>query len=128
MDVLAVPGQYSQLLRVDNCSVAAEQQYCPLSLPDGHSNLAVMRLLAGQGLTTRVADDAWQYCYHYLKSVAGDKSLSPQTIGSAQKLLAGIDRQLLTVPPPVGLNAPGEDCFIRPINLPTKRLGVGLCG
>ena len=127
MDVLAMPGRYGYLLRVGNCSVAAELQYCPLSLPNGHDDLAVTRLLAAQGLTTAAADDAWQYCYHYLKSVAGDRSLSTRTIDRAENLLASIDRQLLTAPHdrPMGLKAPEADRFRRPSSLPTKRLRVG---
>ncbi|KAF8179259.1 hypothetical protein K438DRAFT_2177273 [Mycena galopus ATCC 62051] len=122
LDVLAVPGRYAELLHADKCAVATQVQYSPLSLQQGPTDLAVSRLLAAQGLTVTVADDAWQYAYRYIKSVAEDQSVHNARTDAAQKLLANAEARLRYSPPPVGLKSSEEDRFQRPSDLPNKRL------
>ncbi|KAF8178178.1 hypothetical protein K438DRAFT_1978145 [Mycena galopus ATCC 62051] len=122
LEVLAVPGQYAELLHAHQYPVATEVQYYPLSLQEGHSNLVVTRLLAAQGLTVAVADDTWQYSYRYIKAVAEDQKMQKARTDAAQRLLGHIEERLRDSPPPVGLKPVEADCFRRPINLPNKRL------
>ncbi|KAF8177533.1 hypothetical protein K438DRAFT_1978510 [Mycena galopus ATCC 62051] len=122
LGVLAIPGRYAELLHADKCAVATQVQYSPLSLQQGPTDLAVSRLLAAQGLAVPVADDAWQYAYRYIKSVAEDQSVHNARTDSAQKLLANAKAQLRYSPPPVGLKSLEEDRFQRPSGLPNKRL------
>ncbi|KAF8198238.1 hypothetical protein K438DRAFT_1966980 [Mycena galopus ATCC 62051] len=112
LDVLVLPGRYAELLRADRCAVATQVLYSPLSLQQGHRDLAVSRLLAAQGLTVAVADDAWQYAYRYIKSVADNLNVH----------YARRDAQLRDHSLPVGLNSSEEDRFRRPSHLPNKRL------
>ncbi|KAF8171741.1 hypothetical protein K438DRAFT_1773040 [Mycena galopus ATCC 62051] len=119
---LAIPGRYAELLHADKCAVANQVQYSPLSLQQGPMDLAVSRLLAAQGLTVPVADNAWQYAYRYIKSVAEDQSVHNARTDSAQKLLANAKVRLRYSPPPVGLKSLEEDRFQRPSDLPNKHL------
>ncbi|KAF8172371.1 hypothetical protein K438DRAFT_1772731 [Mycena galopus ATCC 62051] len=121
LDVLALPHRYSELLSADRCAVATEVRYYPLSLQQGQQDLAVSRLLAAQGLTVAVADDAWQYAYRYIKSIAEDRSVRNATTDAARNLLANIEARLRDGPPP-GLKSEEEDRFRRPSHLPNKRL------
>ncbi|KAF8186849.1 hypothetical protein K438DRAFT_1765030 [Mycena galopus ATCC 62051] len=121
LDVLALPRRYSELLSADRCAVATEVRYYPLSLQQGQQDLAVSRLLAAQGLTVEVADDAWQYAYRYIKSIAEDRSVRNAKTDAAQNLLANVEARLRGGPPP-GLKSEEEDRFRRPSHLPNKRL------
>ncbi|KAF8179255.1 hypothetical protein K438DRAFT_1768976 [Mycena galopus ATCC 62051] len=123
LDVLALPGRYAELLRADKCAVATQVRYSPLSLQQGQQDLAVARLLAAQGLTVAVADDAWQYTYGYIKSIAVDQSVHKARSDAARKLLGNIEARLGDAPP-VGLKSSEEDRFLRPSLLPNKRLSI----
>ncbi|KAF8202029.1 hypothetical protein K438DRAFT_1965480 [Mycena galopus ATCC 62051] len=122
LEVLAVPGRYAELLREDQRPVVSEVRYSPLSLPEGHNNMDVSRLLAAQGLTVAVADDTWQYSYRHIKSVAEEKGAHNTKTNAAQKILADIEAQLQDMPQPGGLKSSEADRFPRPSNLPNKRL------
>lgn len=114
--LLAVPGRYEELIRMGNHPIVAPVRYLPL-FSDSQENITegkVAQQLASQGLTPRVADDAWQYCYNVVLSDAASNN-------EAVALSAHIEAKLERVARPAGINPPVQDIFPRPRNLPSKR-------
>lgn len=116
--LLAVPGRYEELIRMGNHPIAASVRYLPL-FSDSQENITegkVAQQLASQGLTLRVADDAWQYCYNVVLSEPNAASNN-----EAVALRAHIEAKLERLARPAGINPPAQDIFPRPRNLPSKR-------
>ncbi|KAJ7166912.1 hypothetical protein C8R46DRAFT_1219289 [Mycena filopes] len=110
--LLAAPGEYGSVLRRTGTLISAIVRYEPFSLSSSGDNQEVAQVLAGQGMTLAMADDAWQYVYQFLETAAKSNA-----VGAAERLVF-INTGHLIAPP--GLN-PVEDKFARPPDLPRKR-------
>ncbi|KAJ7177697.1 hypothetical protein C8R46DRAFT_1212438 [Mycena filopes] len=113
VSLLAVPEKYSLLLRQTNTPISPFVSYLPLSPPplnDEH----VAKLLAAQGMTPAVANNAQQYAYNFIMSAAAS--------GDTQyiQVKAGLAHVGKSFAPP-GLNSAEVDRFPRPADLPRNQ-------
>ncbi|KAJ7038503.1 hypothetical protein C8F04DRAFT_1179522 [Mycena alexandri] len=116
VSLLAQPGRYIALLRATNTSISSTVTYAPLSIAVQHpAEEVVAKLLAAQGLSPLVADDTQQYCYKFLKAAA---SSDPR----ARTPLAIVEEKLAGTPTPPGMHPSNNDIFVRPNDLPRKRV------
>ncbi|KAJ7791411.1 hypothetical protein B0H14DRAFT_3500483 [Mycena olivaceomarginata] len=108
--VLAIPGEYANLVRLTKSPIASSTRLDPLPITIGQqiTNEEVTRILAAQGLTVAVADDAWQFCFNYLKASAAS---SPAADTAA--LLVVVETALKNTPPPSGLHPASQDQYKR---------------
>lgn len=115
LNVLAIPREYTRLLSSTDALVATVAQLTPLPLAVGKETTKeqTTHMLASQGLTARIADDTWQFCFNYLVAKAKESS-------DAADLLAHVQEALRTTTKPAGLHPHSEDLCERG-DLPDKR-------
>ncbi|KAJ7263210.1 hypothetical protein B0H12DRAFT_296164 [Mycena haematopus] len=71
LQIIAVPGKYAQLLTETGTTVAEQESLTQCTFghdPSCLSDAEVAVLLAQRGMTTAIADDAWQFCVRYILS------------------------------------------------------------
>ncbi|KAJ7715637.1 hypothetical protein B0H16DRAFT_1741797 [Mycena metata] len=110
LEVLAVPGKYSNLLSESNKQVGPVVSLTPCVFgekPESLSDADVAVLLAEKGLTVSSADDSWQFCYKYLAAHAAQ----PDSTTTAQML--DLWSRISTAFPPPGLNSSDADQYLK---------------
>ncbi|KAJ6507227.1 hypothetical protein C8R47DRAFT_1066107 [Mycena vitilis] len=124
--LLGVPGEYARLIGIHNYAIAARQSHSTLILGQDYTDEKVAQLLAAQGMTLKIADDVWQYCYNVIQSEVENHPSDGQItdtrhVQEFQRLLSHSQQLLSNKPRPAGLNPPEQDQFERPATLPRKR-------
>ncbi|KAJ7495936.1 hypothetical protein B0H11DRAFT_2226930 [Mycena galericulata] len=95
--VLSIPGEYASILQRTGIGIAGELDLSCRFAPQGSqysppTEVDVVELLAGQGLTVQAADDAWQFCHKFLEAhaTAGESIFGP---GVAESLLTRVNEK-----------------------------------
>ncbi|KAF7374678.1 hypothetical protein MSAN_00352800 [Mycena sanguinolenta] len=112
--ILAIPRKYDRMLNSMGLKIAEIAQIEPLPIPFDNrlfDDEKTTRLLAGQGLTTAVANDTWQFC----RNLVFDLALSENSIASeASSIKSAVEAELVDTTPPCGLRPAEEDQY-RPV-------------
>ncbi|KAJ7447383.1 hypothetical protein B0H11DRAFT_2248444 [Mycena galericulata] len=97
--VLSIPRKYANIIQRTGIFVAGTVDLSCRFAPPGlgfspPSEVDLVRLLAGQGLTVETADDAWQFCYKFVEAHANaNESMIPSDV--AKNLLVRINEKIM---------------------------------
>ncbi|KAJ7482856.1 hypothetical protein B0H11DRAFT_1914941 [Mycena galericulata] len=124
--VLSIPGEYASILQRHGIDIAGELDLSCRFAPPGSqysppTEVDVVQLLAGQGLTVQAADDAWQFCHKFLEAhgTTSGSLFGPNVVGD---LLARVNEKVRVTGRPVGIIHPPDLDWLPRTGLPDKSL------